>query len=121
MYEGWKMDGCPGSHPFDCPFLDALKDLNIITVEVAGIKLKGVWGRENKPKLGHLLGAQVGNVTEVSLGEVEAICGNINMAIAAHTLKGPGCFPAWVCEQRQEAQLNQFGFRAPAVGTPLGI
>ena len=38
MYVGWKMDGCPGSHPFDCPFLDAFKDLNIIIAECAGIK-----------------------------------------------------------------------------------
>lgn len=32
------MDGCPGSHPFDCPFLDAFKDLNIIIAECTGIK-----------------------------------------------------------------------------------
>lgn len=37
MYVGWKMDGCPGSHPFDCP-LDAFKDLNIIIAECTGIK-----------------------------------------------------------------------------------
>ena len=38
MYVGWKTDECPGSHPFDCPFLDAFKNLNIIIAEYVGIK-----------------------------------------------------------------------------------
>lgn len=72
-------------------------------------------------KLGHLQRGQDANVTEVSLGKVKAFCGNVNMGIPAHTLKGPGSVSPRVSEQWQEAQLYQFRLRVPAVGTLLGI
>lgn len=44
MYVGWKMDGYPGSHRFDCPFLDAFKDLNVVIVESWNEIMKSVVG-----------------------------------------------------------------------------
>lgn len=40
------MDGCPGSYRFDCPFLDAFKDLNIIIAECWNEIIKKVGGGE---------------------------------------------------------------------------
>lgn len=39
------MDGCPGSYRFDCPFLNAFKDLNIIIAECWNEIIKKVGGK----------------------------------------------------------------------------
>lgn len=63
-------------------------------------------GRKNKPKRNHLLRGQDENVTEVSLGRMEAFCGNINMGIPAHTLKGPASVFLPGCVSRKSSWTN---------------
>lgn len=112
------MDGCPGSHRFDCPFLDAFKDLNVIIVESWNEIIKNVGGGKARSKggkinpSGHPLRGHDANVTEVALGGQKPL-----VAIPTRAPRVPAPFSCWGCEQWQEAPRYRFGLRAPAAGT----